>query len=228
VVCMGLIFWIGCSAPQTQITSAPASLAIQPTKSAKYIIQPGDELDVKFFYNPELNESIKVRPDGKISLQLVDDVQAEGLAPAELDQKLTDLYSKELKKPVVTVIVKTFSAQKIYVGGEVGRQGLLNLSPGTNALQAVFEAGGFLDSAMPAETLVIRKGEDNRPIPVKINLENALQNQGDDSNIALMANDVIYVPKSPIAKANLFVNQYIERLLLFRGVSFGFTYDVSR
>ena len=81
---------------------------VQPT--AAYIIQPGDQLDIKFFYNPELNESVTVRPDGKISLQLVDEVQTAGLQPAELDEMLTRRYSQELKKPEVTVIVKSFTA----------------------------------------------------------------------------------------------------------------------
>ena len=64
------------------------------SRSKPYVIQAGDELDIKFFYNPELNESVVVRPDGKISLQLIDEIQASGLQPSELDQKLTDLYSR--------------------------------------------------------------------------------------------------------------------------------------
>jgi len=87
-----------------------------------YIIQAGDQLDIKFFYNPELNDSVTVRPDGKISLQLVDEVQAAGQTPAQLDDFLTEKYAKELRKPVITVIVKSFASQRVYVGGEVNRQ----------------------------------------------------------------------------------------------------------
>jgi protein involved in polysaccharide export with SLBB domain len=94
-----------------------------PEKPALYIIQPGDQLDIKFFYNPELNENVTVRPDGLISLQLVDEVHASGLTPAQLDDLLTQKYSRELKKPMVTVIMRSFTMQRVYVGGEVNRQG---------------------------------------------------------------------------------------------------------
>ena len=109
------------TAPQTQ------AVAQRP---APYLIQPNDELDVKFFYNPELNETVRVRPDGKISLQLVDDIQAAGLQPIELDEILTKRYSRDLKMPHITVIVRSFSAQVIYVGGEVNKQGIIDLSSG--------------------------------------------------------------------------------------------------
>ena len=143
---------------------APAQ--IQTQKPFVYTIAPGDELDIKFFFNPELNETITVRPDGMISLQLIDEIQAAGLQPAELDQKLTDLYSRELRKPVLTVIVRSFTRQRVYVGGEVNTPGLIELSGGLTALQAVFQSAGFKETADPAETLVIRKGENNQPIPI--------------------------------------------------------------
>ena len=96
--------FLACSSQKELRNLPPANQlqAAQPS-SAPYIIRPGDQLDIKFFYNPELNESVTVRPDGKISLQLVDEVQAAGLEPAELDARLTEAYSQELKKPMVTV-----------------------------------------------------------------------------------------------------------------------------
>jgi protein involved in polysaccharide export with SLBB domain len=192
-----------------------------------YTIQPGDELDIKFFYNPELNETLTVRPDGKISLQLLDDVQAAGLTPAQLDEDLTQKYAKELKKPVITVIVRSFAGQRVYVGGEVNRESLLELRPGTTALQAVFEAGGFAETAQPQETIVIRKGPDNRPVPVRLDLAAAMKGSPEAIHFYLQPDDVVYVPKSAIAEANKFVNQYIERLILFRGFSFGVTYQIN-
>jgi protein involved in polysaccharide export with SLBB domain len=224
VVCC-LIVVAGCSATQSNIPSAPPYTGkTDPPKS--YLIQAGDELDIKFFYNPELNERVTVRPDGMISLQLVDEVRASGLKPSELNQKLTELYSKELRKPKVTVIVRTFNAQRVYVGGEVTREGLLTLPAGMTALQAVFQAGGFRDTAQPSETLVIRKGEDNRPVPMLVDLSKAYEGDPSNGDVTLHPDDIVYVPKSAIAKANQFVDQYIEKLLLFRGVSLGFTYEL--
>ena len=200
----------------------------QAQEPAAYIIQAGDQLDVKFFYNPELNESVTVRPDGKISLQLVDEVQAAGLQPAVLDAMLTDAYSQELKKPMVTVIVRSFKGQRIYVGGEVNQQSEMELPAGMTVLQAVFQAGGFKETASPENTILIRQGPNREPVPIKIDLKNAMYGQGEGTNLALLPNDIVYVPKSAIAEANKFVNQYIEQLVLFRGFSVGATYQVNR
>jgi polysaccharide biosynthesis/export protein len=160
----------GCSHPSSAVPSVASMPAENPSMLAPYRIQPGDALDVKFFYNPELNESVVVRPDGYISLQLVNEILVAGLEPREVNEMLTEKYSLELRKPVVTVIVKSFAGQRVYVGGEVGRQGLPVMPAGLTALQAVMQSGGFKDTAQPRETLVIRKGPDNRPIPVRVDL----------------------------------------------------------
>jgi protein involved in polysaccharide export with SLBB domain len=206
--------------------AVPVEQAPATNKPARYVILPGDELDIKFFFNPELNETITVRPDGMISLQLLDEIKAEGLTPTELDMALTDLYAKELRKPVITVIVRSFAGQRVYVGGEVNTQGLLELRPGLTPLQAVFQARGFKETAQPAETIIIRKGEDNRPIPLRMDLNAAMYGNGEGADFYLQPDDVVYVPKSAIARANKFVNQYIQQLFLFRGVSLGFSYEV--
>lgn len=193
---------------------------------AVYTIQPGDQLDIKFFYNPELNETITVRPDGMISLQLIDEIQAAGLKPAELDDRLTDLYSRELKEPVLTVIVRSFTRQRVYVGGEVNTPGLIVLPAGMTALQAVFQSGGFKETAEPSETLVIRKGEHDKPVPIRVDLE-AIMDADGGADFQLQPDDILYVPKSAIANANKFIEEYIGGLLMFRGWSFGVTQNLG-
>ena len=226
-VIFGLLF--GCASQQQNVAPEAAALTASSSgEPAPYFIQPGDQLDIKFFYNPEINESITVWPDGKISLQLVDEVQAAGLKPSQLDKVLTEKYAYELKKPVITVIVRSFGGQRIYVGGEVNRQGLLTLAGAVTPLQAVLNAGGFRETANPASAIVIRKGLDNRPVPIEINLDDAMEGKTGSADFLLQPDDVVYVPKSGIAKANKFVNQYIENLLLYRGISLGFTYQVNR
>jgi polysaccharide export outer membrane protein len=227
ILVLALLF-TGCATQQpATVSQMPAMVAAAPPGPSSYVIQPGDQLDIKFFYNPELNESVTVRPDGKISLQLIDEVKAAGRTPAELDETLTKDYSTELRKPVVTVIVKSFMSQRIYVGGEVNRQGLIDLTAGMTPLQAVLNAGGFKESANPEAAIVIRKGPDNKPVPIRIDLKKALYGEGAGDVAQLQPYDVVYVPKSWIAEANKFVNQYIENLLMFRGVSFGFSYDIN-
>lgn len=217
----------GCASNSTVRNVIPASEVPQAQEPAPYVIRSGDQLDIKFFYNPELNESVTVRPDGKISLQLVDEVQASGLQPAELDAMLTEAYSRELKKPMVTVIIRSFKGQRIYVGGEVNQQRELELPAGMTVLQAVFQAGGFKETASPENTILIRLGSNNEPVPIKIDLKNAMHGQGDGVNLALLPNDIVYIPKSAIAEADKWVNQYIEKLILFRGFSAGVNYQIN-
>ena len=217
-----------CNSHQEGLLKPSDPAVVQASLPAvEYIICQGDQLDIKFFYNPELNESVTVRPDGNISLQMLDDVRAAGQTPNQLDRFLTEAYSRELKKPVVTVIVKSFSAQRVYVGGEVKTEGLINLRSGMTPLQAIFEAGGFAETSAPEVAVLIRKGPKNEPIPILLDLEKALYGSGPAASMMLLPEDVIYVPKSGIALANKFVNQYIEKLLLFRGFSMNFWYGVG-
>ncbi len=227
IVLISFIF-SGCASQQSNITPEAAALSSpsSSTQPAPYLIQPGDQLDIKFFYNPEINETVTVRPDGKISLQLLDEVQAAGLKPSELDDELTKKYAKELKKPMITVIVRSFGGQRIFVGGEVNRQGLITIAGNMTPLQAVLKAGGFKETANPENAIIIRKGTDNRPVPIAMNLTDVMHGKSGNADFLLQADDIVYVPKSAIAKANKFVNQYIEDLLLFRGVSLGFSYEL--
>ncbi len=218
-------FLVSCSA-QRVVLKKEAKAGFRSTNVQEppaYRIQPGDQLDIKFFFNPELNEAVSVRPDGKISLQLVDDVQAAGLAPSQLDVALTRMYARELKKPVITVIVKSFTGQRVYVGGEVENPRLVNLTAGMTALQAIIDAGGFKETAKPEAVLVIRRGPDRRPIPLQVDLKQVIDREALSEDFQLQPYDIVHVPKTWIAEANKFVNQYIERLLLFKGVSLGFS-----
>ena len=216
----------GCASQQAKVQPEAVAFTATPQKLKKYLIQPGDQLEIKFFYIKELNEIVTVRPDGKISLQLVDEVQAAGLEPLKLDDVLTEKYGQELQDPVITVIVKSFGGQQIYVGGEVNRQGLINLRAGMTPFQAVLNAGGFKETAKPESAIVIRKGAGNRPVPIEINLTDSTHGKSGNAVFLLQPHDIVFVPKTAIAKANKFVNQYIENLLLFRGVSLGFSYEV--
>jgi len=210
-------------APASSQMPSPSAQAGQPGNGSDYIIQPGNQLDIKFLYNPELNETLPVRPDGKISLQLVDDVQAAGLTPTELDKVLTDKFSRQIRKPELTIIVKSFTGQQVYVGGEVNQTGLVDLMPGMTALQAVISAKGFKETAKPENAILIRKGENNQPMALRVNLNNALYGKESGPGARLQPFDVVYVPKSEIAKANKFVQQYIQDLFLFNGLSLGYS-----
>ena len=175
-----------------------------------YKLQSGDEIEIKVFEIPELADRVRIRPDGKISALLLDDVQAAGLAPAELDDILTKGYSTFYFNPRVTVIVRSFSNQRVYVGGEVNQPGMLELAGALSAVAAVMEAGGFRQTARRSSVILLRKGIDGPEIR-RLNLDNVLGKGAPD--IALQPFDVVFVPRTFIAKANLFVQQYIRDLL---------------
>ncbi|MBI4524232.1 MAG: polysaccharide biosynthesis/export family protein [Deltaproteobacteria bacterium] len=175
-----------------------------------YRLQIGDEIEVKFFLSPELNQEVVVRPDGKISLQLLDDVAAAGLSPMELDAIITEKYRKSLREPEVSVIVKKLAA-KVYVGGEVRQPRFVAHSGSLTALQAVFEAGGFTDTAEPASSIVLRRISRDKGIAAKVDLKKALYAQVED--VALLPSDIVFVPKSTIAEINQFVEQYIRKVI---------------
>ncbi|OPY76417.1 MAG: Polysaccharide biosynthesis/export protein [Syntrophorhabdus sp. PtaU1.Bin050] len=187
------------------------------TSDTQYRIQPGDTLDVKFFYNPELNaENIPVRPDGRISLQLIDDVRAAGFTPEELRNLLKRRYEDtELRDVYVAVIVRTMTGQKVFIDGEVGRPGLVTLIGPMTILQALAQSALRWDTARLNEVIVIRRGADNRRIITTVNLKEAIDGNDPNQDILLMPYDIVYVPKTPIANVDVWVDQYIRRMIPF-------------
>jgi len=176
----------------------------------EYRLQVGDEIQLKFYLSPELDQEVIVRPDGRISLQLLDDVAAVGLTPMELDRIVTDRYRTELRNPEITVMVKRLAA-KVYVGGEVRQPRFVAYSGSLTVLQAVFEAGGFMDTAEPASVILLRRLNDDKGIAAKLDLKKVINAEAED--IALMPSDIIFIPKSTIAEVNLFVEQYITKMI---------------
>ncbi len=217
----------GCGQKSIQNQNERNTRTLPQEEPPVYLIEPGDTLDIKFYYNPHLNESLIVRPDGKIALQLVDEVRAAGITPEELDNLLTEKYGSELVNPKITVIIRSFQSLQVYVGGEVNSQGIISYTVGMTPFQAIISAGGFKESASPEHTMIIRKGPDNKPIPILVDLEKMALGTSDGPVILLHPDDIVYIPLSAISKANIFVRQYIKDLLLFQGVDLGFNYGLK-
>jgi len=197
----------------------PSDLAktstVQPTTAPQaYLLQPGDNIEIKFAYVPDLNQAQIIRPDGKISLPLIHDVQAAGLTPSELQDALLKQYQDTaLKSPELVVIVREFNSNKIYIGGEVGTPGAQPLLTPTTVLQAILQANGFKNTARANEVLLIRQRAGGGYDWQVLNLEKALSGESFAANIPLAPRDVIYVPSSDIANVDLFVDQYIRQVL---------------
>ena len=198
---------LSCSTNQLK-TQADLASATGPNQ--EYRLQVGDEIQLKFFLSPELDQDVMVRPDGRISLSLLDDVAAVGLTPMELDRIVTEGYRTELRDPKITVIVKRLAA-KVYVGGEVRQPRFVAHSGSLTVLQAIFEAGGFADTAEPSSVILLRRLNGDKGIAAKLDLKKVMNAEAED--IALIPSDTIFIPKSTIAEVNLFVEQYITKLI---------------
>lgn len=189
---------------------APPALSLA-FANPSYRLQPGDALDVKFFYNQELNESVLVRPDGRISLQLVHDVQAASLSPNELVAVLEKKYSTHLKEPEISVIVRSMEANKVFVDGQVYRAGEVPMLGNMSILQSIASAGGMKNSARGKEVLLIRRNGLKRPFVYLVNLDAALNGSDISQDVMLRPSDIVYVPKSAIANINTWVDMYIRQ-----------------
>lgn len=193
-----------------------------------YRLRPGDEVEVKFFYHPELNERLMVGPDGKITLQLIDEVLVAGLTSFQLDEVLTKEYARYLENYSISVIVREYSGLKVFVGGEVVQAGFLSLKGNMSVLQSIYASKGFKLSAKLENVVLLRKGPDNRPVARIINLTPVLSGEQMENDVYLMPSDIVYVPKTWIAKAGDFVDQYIRRMLmldeLVRGAAWSLGY----
>ena len=219
VAVVALLLPVFLGACRSASTAEPPSspIATAPTQT-EYRIQAGDALGVKFFFNPELNEEVLVRPDGRISLQLVDEVDAAGRTPAELTARLRELYSSELAEPEIAVILR-LTGQRVFVDGEVLKPGELVLTGPITVLEAIARAGGVTDRARMTNVILIRKGPDATPTWTTYDVKSARGGRDATQNPELVPYDVVYVPRSNISNVNVWVDQYIRKNIPF---TFGF------
>jgi protein involved in polysaccharide export with SLBB domain len=168
-----------------------------------YRLKQSDKLSVKFFYHPELNEtSLIVRPDGFISLQMIDDIKVEGLTTTELKTRLEKAYNEILLKPIITVTLLEFVAPRVYIGGQVNKPGRYELREGQTLIQVIFLAGGFTRDANRRMVVHARPKDDNSWEIQSSNVLKVLNQKGEESDIALKDGDYIFIPDSKISQIN--------------------------
>jgi len=175
----------------------------------EYIIGVGDVIEVSVWENPDLNKEVIVRPDGKISFPLINDVRAEGLTISGLDKVITSKLKDYIKYPDVSVSLKKIGGSRIIVLGEVGSPGVYSLEDRKTVLEAVALAGGFTKDAVLNSVIVI-KGGLGHPKATRVNLANALRKGRLKEDVGLSAQDIVYVPKKFIANLNYFLKQILE------------------
>ena len=164
-----------------------------------YVIKPGDKLSIKFFFNPELNESdLIVRPDGRLSLQLIHEVEAANLTASQLKRLLSERYKGQLKNPEIAVIVRSVVDEpSVYVDGQVKSPGVIKIVGTLNVLEAIALAHGFQpDTAKKDEVIVIRRDQNGHAFIIKLDMAAVLSGEDLSQNIQLFPDDLVQVPRS--------------------------------
>lgn len=173
-----------------------------PTQPAPdYRLRKGDKLSIKFLYQPELSEAaLVVRPDGKISLPMIEELKAEGLTVKELKTALEKAYREVLLDPEITVNVVEFVAPRVFVGGEVAKPGSYDLRAAQTLLQAIILAGGFTDGAHRKQVLHARPINERELKVVAVDITKLLKTGDKKQEIFLQDGDYIFIPNSKLAK----------------------------
>jgi len=160
---------------------------------SEFKLGPDDVIEVFVYKEPELSPTVVVRPDGKISLPLINDVHAAGLTPAQLRDRIVEESKKYVEDPNVTVVVKQINSRRVFVTGEIGKPGPYPLSGPTTVLQMVSIAGGFKEYAHPEKIMIIRT-ENGKPVSFKFNYKEVINGKKLSQNIELKPGDSVIVP----------------------------------
>ncbi|HQS47772.1 MAG: sugar transporter [Rhizobiales bacterium 24-66-13] len=182
-----------------------------------YRIGPGDKLKVKFSITREMDEDLVVSPDGTIGLRAVGQIRVEGMTLAGLQETIRVSARRELTDQRVVVSLEDSGSSKVYVGGSVAHPGLYKIAEmRVSSLEAVLLAGGFTDEARLGEVALIRRDPSNRAMLKIINLRDMIQTGSDEADVPLVAGDILYVPRSDIAELNLWIDQFINKVVPFQ------------
>jgi len=177
-------------APKSQ---AAASAAQAAPDDPTYKIGAQDVVKIDVWREDQLTRTVPVRPDGKISLPLLNDIQAAGLTPMDLANIIRDGLKKYINNPQVTVSVSEINSRRIYVNGEVNKPGVYQLLPNMTVLQALSGSGGFTQFAK-VKSLYILRNVNGKPTRIPFNYKEAIKGKEAEQNIELQPGDVIVVP----------------------------------
>jgi polysaccharide export outer membrane protein len=225
LIVLSAVWLVAETALARQLPAPPAPAVVEPGADPAYVLAPADVIEIKFFYNSELNETVIVRPDGRISMQLVNDIQAAGRTPSELRADLMRLYAVELKQPELAVIVRHVAPRRLYVGGEVRAPAMLKMEGRLSLMQAIFEAGGVTRAGKVSDVVILRYRGTPEPEFIKVDMRAAFERGDRRGDLELQPLDIVWVPRTKIARVNDFMEQYVRQLIplpLTMGVTYLF------
>ena len=202
------------SAQESKVTPAPAESMAAPDIFTSYRIMPGDVLDVRFFYNPELDEKeVAVRPDGRISMQLIGDVEIATKTPEDARKLIEQLYMSRVRTPSVTIQIRKYASNKVFVTGEVPHPGLIDLEGPMSLIGAVSQAGGVTIQGEPEQDQqLIRRMSDGKAAKRFVKRQEEHGDITQEALASLQPFDVVLVPESRVGRADRWVDQYLRQL----------------
>ena len=178
------------SAPKPIAPIVPATPVVPPPG---YVIGPDDVLQVIYWREKDVSAEVTVRPDGMISLPLLNDVQAGGLTPEQLRDKVNELAKKFFEDPNVTITVKTINSRKVFITGNVAKPGVYLLTSSTTVLQLIAMAGGLAEYA-DQKNITIMRVEKGATLTYTFNYKEVVKRQNLEQNIQLKPGDTVIVP----------------------------------
>ena len=185
----------------------PDSVPAAP-EADSYYIGYGDVIDVIFLYEDKYSrQSMKVRPDGRISYPYAGEIFIAGMTPASLDTVLTEKFSEIIVDPSITVIVRDFQPQKVYVLGEVGNPGDYDYSRNMTLMQALAVGNGYSNDARKSNVLIVRRLGENHIVGIEVNIDAILTKNDFSLDVPLEPFDIVFVPKSRIATTEQFIDK---------------------
>lgn len=235
VLTLSLVAWSACSNPvahipefrKTDVTTPQPIPAVRG--GAYYRLVPYDQISVQFPYHPEQDvkavaastgsSGLPIQPDGNITLDVVGTIRAAGLTPDELGKLIAEKASDRLRDPKVVVSVVQYAPRRVFVGGEVNQPGPVVIQEGMTPMQAIFDRGGFKDTAQKDGVVLIRNAGSENPNIGRIDLFTSLEN-GKPEIITLLTNDVIYVPMTGISRVNTWIRQHLREILPMELIGF--------
>ena len=211
-------------APQPTAGFPNIGYATWSDEEPPYRLYPGDVLTIEAPSAPELNRTVTVQADGRISLPLIEPVLVADRSILDAQAMISRAYASQLLRPAVFIDVKTPTPLKVFVGGEVDKPGVYDMPGDINALQAVILAGGFKTSGKRSQVVIIRRGADGRAMLRTVNLVAGMTDPARTGLVPLRRFDIVYVPRTGISEVGLFVQQYLRDTL---PVQLGFSYAVG-
>jgi len=175
------------------VDTPPSQAALKDQDDPSYIVGIADELQISVWKEPDLSMPVVVRPDGMITLPVIDDVKVVGLTTKQMQDVLTEKLKNVVSEPQVTVIVRNIRSRKVYLVGQVGRPGAVMLNGHETVLQVLAESGGPGPYAKADKIYILRKVGDHQE-KLTFNYKKAVKGEGPHSDIPLNTGDVIVVP----------------------------------